>query len=67
VVTPKWEADATHVALATVTGCSMIISWNFKHIVNFRKIPLSNAVNRLSGYGEIGIYTPREVTENEED
>lgn len=67
IIAPRWEADAMHVALATIAGCSLIVSWNFKHIVNFRKIPLYNAINRLNGYGEIGIYTPREVIENEED
>ena len=66
VVTRRWEADARHVALATVGKCSMIVTWNFKHIVSFRRIPLYNAVNRANGYGEIGIYSPLEVTEDEE-
>ena len=61
VVTPKWATDALHVALATVTGCRFIISWNFKHIVHFEKIPLYNAVNTLEGYANIAIYSPREV------
>ena len=39
-----------HVALATVANARMIVSWNFKHIVNFQKIPLYNAVNKLKGY-----------------
>ena len=42
IVTEKWAADALHVALATVGGCSRIVSWNFKHIVHFSKIPLYN-------------------------
>ena len=45
ILTPKWDQDALHVAMATTSGCPMIVSWNFKHIVNFRKIPLFNAVN----------------------
>lgn len=61
VVTTKWATDALHVALATVTTCTFIISWNFKHIVHFEKIPLYNAVNTLEGYGNIAIYSPREV------
>ena len=40
VVGRKWETDALHVATATVSGCRAIVSWNFKHIVNFRRIPL---------------------------
>jgi len=67
IVRPRWAADALHVAIATVSGCSLIVSWNFKHIVNFRKIPLYNATNLANGYGEIGIYTPQEVIEDEEE
>jgi hypothetical protein len=37
------------------------ISWNFKHIVHFEKIPLYNAVNTLQGYHAIAIYSPQEV------
>lgn len=61
VVTAKWATDALHVALATVTACTFIVSWNFKHIVHFEKIPLYNAVNTLEGYAPIAIYSPREV------
>lgn len=61
VVTPKSTDDATHVALATICGCRMIISWNFKHIVHFQKIPKYNAVNALHGYPTIDIYSPSEV------
>ena len=65
IVSARWSADALHVALASVAGCSIIVSWNFKHIVNFRKVPLYNAINRTQGYAEIGIYTPQEVVEDE--
>jgi hypothetical protein len=37
------------------------VSWNFKHIVHFDKIPKYNAVNTLEGYGPIGIFSPLEV------
>ncbi|MDQ1255697.1 MAG: hypothetical protein QG656_290 [Candidatus Hydrogenedentes bacterium] len=61
VVSAKWAADALHVAVATVSGCRAIVSWNFKHIVNFRRIPLNNEVNQMQGYGPIAIHTPQEV------
>lgn len=69
IVTEKWAVDALHVALATVGGCSMIVSWNFKHIVHFSKIPLYNAVNTLFGYANIAIHSPQETInyEDEED
>jgi predicted nucleic acid-binding protein len=65
ILTAKYADDALHVALATVAGCDMIVSWNFTHIVNFRKIPLFNAVNALQGYKPMTIYSPFEVTQNE--
>ncbi|CAN2042450.1 PIN domain-containing protein [Candidatus Magnetomoraceae bacterium gMMP-15] len=67
IVTPKSAEDALHVALATVSQCSLIISWNFKHIVHFDKIPKYNAVNKLNGYAEIGIYSPLEVINYDND
>lgn len=69
ILTPKWLDDALHVALATVSGCDVIVSWNFKHIVHYQKIPLYNAVNALEGYGNILIHSPQEVIayEDEED
>lgn len=66
IVSAHWAADALHVAVATVSRCEMIVSWNFKHIVNFRRIPLYNEVNRKVGYGPIGIFTPQEVIEDED-
>jgi len=61
ILTPKWADDALHVALATVMQCNVIISWNFRHIVHYQKVPQYNAVNMLNGYGVIAINTPAEV------
>ena len=61
IVTAKSTDDATHVALATISQCEIIVSWNFKHIVHFQKIPKYNAVNVLHGHRTINIYSPSEV------
>ena len=66
IVTPKSADDAAHVALATVSNCSAIVSWNFRHIVHFQKIPLYNAVNALHGYRNIAICSPQEVIDYED-
>jgi predicted nucleic acid-binding protein len=63
IVTPKSTNDATHVALASISHCDMIVSWNFKHIVHFEKIPKYNAVNTIKGYGQLAIFSPSEVIE----
>jgi hypothetical protein len=63
----RWATDALHVALATVSVCTLIVSWNFGHIVHFEKIPLYNAVNTLKGYSSISIHSPLEVVSYEEE
>jgi hypothetical protein len=65
IVTEKSLGDALHVAIATTSESDLIVSWNFKHIVHFDKIPKYNAVNVLNGYGHIGIYSPLEVIQYE--
>lgn len=53
--------DATHVALATLNRCDILVSWSFKHIVHRDKAPRYNAINTLKGLPNIGIYSPAEV------
>ncbi len=67
IVSANYSDDALHVALATVSECSLIVSWNFRHIVHFEKIPLYNAVGTLHGYKGIAIFSPLEVIHYEED
>ena len=50
--------DLLHIAHATVNGCKWIISWNFKHFVNFKTMDLVNAVNLIEGYDPIKIASP---------
>lgn len=65
ILPTKFSDDALHVALASVSECRIIVSWNFKHIVHFKKIPLYNAVNILNGYNQISIFSPLEVIKYE--
>ena len=66
IVGDRWRADALHVAAATVGRCQGIVSWNFKHIVNYRRIPMYNGINMTRGYGQIAIHTPSEISLDEE-
>jgi hypothetical protein len=61
IVPRRSATDALHVAIASVNGCSVLVSWNCRDIVHFEKIPRYNAVNRLNGFLEIAIHTPLEV------
>lgn len=62
ILTHNYRDDARHIAIATVEGADIVVSWNFKHIVHFEKIQKFNAVNIEMGYKPISIYSPREVT-----
>jgi predicted nucleic acid-binding protein len=61
----RMRADALHIALATVARVDVLVSWNFKHIVNLRRIHGFNAVNLKRGYPLLEIRTPREVPGDE--
>jgi predicted nucleic acid-binding protein len=67
IVGARWETDALHVALASEAQCAIIVSWNFKHIVSFKKIPLYNGVNLVKGCRSIAIHTPQEVIGDENE
>jgi len=60
-------ADALHVATATVAGADLILSWNFRHIVNYDRIHKYNGVNALNGYPPIEIHSPMEMSDVDED
>lgn len=59
------ENDAYHIALSSVYRLDCLISWNFKHIVNFDKIKLFNSINLRLGYPIIDIRSPLEFLRNE--
>jgi len=61
VLTAKMRADAQHIAIASVGRVDVLVSWNFKHIVNLKRIHGYNSVNLRKGYPMIEIRTPREV------
>jgi hypothetical protein len=65
VVSKKSRVDAQHIAIATINRTNVLVSWNFKHIVNLDKIHGYNAVNLKLGYPMIEIRTPIEVLKYE--
>src|SRR5574342_148746 len=54
-------SDARHIAMATIARADVLVSWNFKHIVNLNRIRRFNAVNMKLGYPTIDIRSPSEV------
>ena len=62
ILTPNYRNDAHHIALATVAGAEVLVSWNVRPVAHFEKIQKFNAVNIEMGYKPILIFSPREVT-----
>jgi predicted nucleic acid-binding protein len=61
VVGATSEDDCIHIATATINKVDMLVSWNFKHIVNIQRIRGYNSVNIKNGYGQLEIRSPKEV------
>ena len=59
------SGHAQHIAIATVARVDVLVSWNFKHIVNLRRIHGYNSVNLRRGYPTLEIRAPREVLSDE--
>ena len=57
------RADCLHIAMATLNNADILISWNFKHIVNVHRIRGYNSVNYRQGYKMLEIRSPREILE----
>ena len=58
VLTSKSRDDCIHIAFAVVCNCDLIISWNFKHLVNFKTISRVKVVNAIHHYKGISIISP---------
>jgi predicted nucleic acid-binding protein len=61
VIGPPHLEDARHIATATVQRVDVLVSWNFKHIVNLDRIHGYNSVNLRLGYALLEIRSPMEV------
>lgn len=59
--------DCIHIATATLNKVDVLISWNFKHIVNVYRIRGYNSVNLRLGYSTLEIRSPKEIVGNEND
>jgi hypothetical protein len=67
VVSRRMLADAQHIAVATIARVDVLVSWNFRHIVNLDRIHGFNAVNLRSGYPMLEIRSPLEVWKDDNE
>jgi predicted nucleic acid-binding protein len=61
VVGPTSYVDCLHIALATINRADLLVSWNFKHIVNIERIRGYNSINIKNGYKQLEIRSPRDL------
>ena len=59
--------DCLHIAIATINKVDILVTWNFKHIVNIKKIRGFNSINIKHGYHTLEIRSPKEVIDYEEE
>lgn len=67
VVGKTSREDCIHIALATINRADVLVSWNFKHIVNLSRIRGYNSVNLKTGYPAIEIRSPLDLIDYEND
>jgi predicted nucleic acid-binding protein len=58
--------DCIHIATATIYKADILVSWNFKHIVNVYRIRGYNSINIRSNYHSLEIRSPQEILEYED-
>ena len=58
--------DCLHIAAATICKADILVSWNFKHIVNVYRIRGYNSINLRHNYLSLEIRSPKEILEYED-
>jgi len=58
--------DCIHIATATINKVDLLISWNFKHIVNVLRIRGYNSINLRNGYSTLEIRSPKDLINYED-
>jgi len=59
------ETDARHIAVAVLNDIRVVVSWNFRHMVNIERKRRINSVNVREGLPLLDIVSPWEVGHEE--
>ena len=63
VLAEKNFNDCRHIAAALLASCDIIVSWNFKHVVNAKTIKGTKVIAMTEGFKDILIYPPTMLVE----
>jgi hypothetical protein len=58
--------DALHIAASAIHGLDFVVSLNFQHIVKDKAKRITALINKNEGFGEVGIFEPKELIDYEE-
>ncbi len=67
VVSARYVDDARHVAIATTHGIGVLVTWNFRHLANYRREAGFNRVNLENGHPAVRIISPLEIVYESQD
>jgi predicted nucleic acid-binding protein len=57
----KYRDDAVHVAIATTNGITILLSWNFTHLVKVKTRHMVALINASKNYMPVEIISPPEL------
>lgn len=63
----NYEDDARHIAVAAISDIGVIVSWNFRHMVNVERKRLINSVNLREGFPLLDLVSPWEISDERRD
>jgi predicted nucleic acid-binding protein len=67
ILTEKNFDDCLHIATAILNDCNIIVSWNFKHMVNVKTINGIRTITLAKRYNTIDIYSPNILLEGDDE
>jgi len=61
VIPVRYTDDAIHAAVCVLNRIDCLVTWNMKHLANFRRIERINQINLRYGLPPVKIHTPEEM------
>jgi len=63
ILTEQSLSDCRHIAAALVSGSDILVSWNFKHLVNLKTIRSTRTIAVAGGHKDVIICSPTMLLE----
>ena len=67
VFNAKRYDDCLHIAFAAVHDCDIVLSWDFKHLVNYKAIHKIKLANAMNHYRDISVISPTMLIEEDDE